>query len=174
MPGEKKLVWILPFVFVMWPLLLFAEEVYLPKTGQTTSYSTGDDGDIQAGVKWPSPRFVDNGNGTITDNLTGLIWLQNHSCGVIMYWADALTYCNNLASGSCGLTDDSVAGDWRLPNIVELESLMNLEEYNLAAWLNTQGFINVPTAYFWSSTTLAWSTNGARDVHMEYGYVCEK
>ena len=52
----------------------------LPKTGQTTSYAAGDDGALQKGVAWPNPRFTDNGNGTVTDNLTGLIWLKNANC----------------------------------------------------------------------------------------------
>jgi len=43
--------------------------VALPKTGQTTSYATGDDGDLQKGATLPTPRFTDNGNGTVTDNL---------------------------------------------------------------------------------------------------------
>jgi len=41
----------------------------LPKTGQTTSYATGDDGDLQMGVDWPAERFIDNGDNTITDTL---------------------------------------------------------------------------------------------------------
>ena len=61
--------------------------ISLPKTGQTTCWDTignvipcpgtGQDGEIQAGVAWPSPRFNDNGNGTVTDKLTGLMWTQN-------------------------------------------------------------------------------------------------
>ena len=47
------------------------------KTGQTVYYSTGDDGYFEKGVAWPAPRFTDNGDGTVTDNLTGLIWLKN-------------------------------------------------------------------------------------------------
>ena len=50
------------------------------KTGQTTSYATGDDGDLEAGVAWPIPRFKDNNDGTILDTLTGLIWLKNANC----------------------------------------------------------------------------------------------
>jgi hypothetical protein len=46
----------------------------LSKTGQTATYSSGDDGDLGKGVVWPSPRFLDNGNGTVTDLLTGLMW----------------------------------------------------------------------------------------------------
>ena len=52
----------------------------VPKTGQTTSYTTGDDGDLEMGVPWPSPRFTDKGDGTVTDNLTGLIWLKDANC----------------------------------------------------------------------------------------------
>ncbi|MGA9347827.1 MAG: hypothetical protein WBW48_03355 [Anaerolineae bacterium] len=47
------------------------------KTGDTYTDGgvTGEDGELLKGVTWPSPRFTDNGNGTVTDNLTGLIWL---------------------------------------------------------------------------------------------------
>jgi hypothetical protein len=50
------------------------------KTWQWISYATGDDGDYEHGAMWPDPRFTDNGNGTITDNLTGLIWLKDADC----------------------------------------------------------------------------------------------
>ena len=69
------------------------------RTGQTTSIVTGDDGDIQAGVKFPVPRFTVNGDGTVTDNLTGLIWLQDAGCGGSGSWADAVAFANNLADG---------------------------------------------------------------------------
>ena len=127
---RKKLVLWLPLFFcimLIWPVFLFAATVDLPKTGQTTCYDasgnvidcaeTGQNGDIQAGVDWPEPRFEDNGDGTITDHLTGLVWLKNAGCAGLMNWYDALTYCNNLAHGSCGLTDGSVAGGWRLNGI---------------------------------------------------------
>jgi hypothetical protein len=47
----------------------------VPKTGQTTSYAIGDDGDLERGVEKPplKDRFTDNGDGTVLDNLTGLI-----------------------------------------------------------------------------------------------------
>ena len=168
------------FVLLM-PLFLFAGEVNLPKTGQTTCYDesgnvidcagTGQDGDIQAGVDWPEPRFENNEDGTITDHLTGLTWLQNANCAGQMTWYDALTWCNNLADGSCGLTDDSAAGDWRLPNNIELESLINAEE-DSATWLGSQGFINVLPirfATYWSATTCADNTNYAWYVSMLCG-----
>jgi DNA-binding beta-propeller fold protein YncE len=47
------------------------------KTGQAISCADGDDGALQKGVVWPIPRFTDNQNGTVTDNLTGLMWIKN-------------------------------------------------------------------------------------------------
>jgi len=116
--------------------------VVLPETGQTTCYDasgatiscagTGQDGDKLAGATLPSPRFTDNGDGTVNDNLTGLIWLKNANCFGAKNWTAALSDANNLSNGTCGLTDGSSAGDWRLPNRVELTSLVNSEYYNPA------------------------------------------
>jgi hypothetical protein len=97
----------------------------VPKTGQMQSYATGDDGALQKGVASPTPRFTNNGNGTVTDNLTGLIWMQNANAFVPQTWTNALSTANSLKSGSAGLTDGSKAGDWRLPNIRELQSLVD-------------------------------------------------
>ena len=139
----------------------------LPKTGQTTSYAAGDDGALQKGIAWPTPRFTDNSNGTVTDNLTGLVWLKNLSlfdisCLMAGNWAYALTFTNSLASGSCGLTDNSTAGQWRLPNINELQSLVNYGQPNTGDWLNTQGFSNLfDNGGYWSSTTYAYEPGSA-------------
>ena len=161
----KPIVLMATLLIMILPAVSFDSEINLPKTGQQTCYDesgnvidcpgTGQDGDIQAGVEWPSPRFLDNGDGTITDHLTGLIWLKNALCVTNRSWYGALTFCNNLASGSCGLSDGSVAGDWRLPNIIELESLFNTEESKPGAWLRTQGFNNAAGehACYWSSTS---------------------
>ena len=62
----------------------------IARTGQTISYASGDDGDVQAGVAWPDPRFTDNGDGTITDNLTGLMWLKDANCFGSQTWTNAL------------------------------------------------------------------------------------
>ena len=59
------------------PLASGAAPAPVPRTGQTVSYRSGDDGDLQPGVAWPSPRFKDHGNGTVTDRLTGLMWSRN-------------------------------------------------------------------------------------------------
>lgn len=137
------------------------------KTGQTACYQavspyteipcagTGQDGEYQAGVAWPNPRFADNGNGTVTDNLTGLVWLKNANCFGDRTWADALSDARGLADGQCGLSDGSSAGQWRLPNRKELFSLI---DYG-AIWPKLPAghpFDNVQTGYQkgpWTSTT---------------------
>jgi len=151
----------------------FAGTLDLPQTGQTTCYDsagnviacsgTGQDGDIQAGVSWPDPRFTDNGDGTITDSLTGLMWLKDAGCLGKRTWPDALDTVNDFNTHpspyTCG-GYTATHSDWTLPNINELESLINAEEPDLTAWLNGQGFLNVQPGY-WSSTTLASYANGA-------------
>lgn len=86
---------------------------------------TGQDGDHRAGVAWPEPRLVDNGDGTVTDHLTGLVWLQLTDCFGLETWEQALASAAALSSGVCGLLDGSQAGDWRLPNFKELVSLVD-------------------------------------------------
>ena len=118
--------------------------IQLPRTGQSVSYYPGDDGDIQAGVPWPSPRFTDHANGTVTDNLTGLMWTKNGNLvGYPMIWEDALDYVEEMNSGD---GPNFAYKDWRLPNIIELESLVNIGEEVIAHWLNSQGFQNVGEA----------------------------
>jgi hypothetical protein len=121
--------------------------VPVTKTGQTTSYAAGDDGDLEKGVAWPDPRFTDHGDGTVTDNLTGLIWLKNANCFGRRTWNQALSECNNLANGSCGLTDGSSAGDWRLPNVRELQSLVDYSRYDPALPAG-HPFSNVQSTYY--------------------------
>jgi uncharacterized repeat protein (TIGR02543 family) len=159
-----------------------ATQALVPKTGQTTSYAAGDDGALQPGVALPTPRFTNNGNGTITDNLTGLIWLQNANCtntvgGVaksngLLTWANALTWSNNLASGSCGLSDNSAVGDWRLPNVEELKSLFyHQNNPALPTGHPFSAVVSVVSAgnsnYYWSSTTYAFNTSAAASLGMD-------
>ncbi|MBK5273876.1 MAG: DUF1566 domain-containing protein [Desulfuromonadales bacterium] len=140
-----------------------------PKSGITLSYYLGDDGDLQPGVIWPSPRFVDNSDGTITDNLTGLIWLKNADCFGKQTWSNALKNSNLMASGSCGLTDNSKVGDWRLPNKNELWSLVDFG-HNTPALPTAHPFMAVGDRY-WSSTTHSYESTKAWDVLFSTGHV---
>lgn len=120
-------------------------------TGQTTSYAIGDDGFYQKGVKSPSPRFTDNLDGTITDNLTGLIWLKDGGCITGRPWLGALAAVDRLQEGICNLSDGSVAGAWRLPNRNELLSLL----YDGSGLPLDHPFLKPeePAGFYWSSTT---------------------
>jgi hypothetical protein len=149
-----------------------AGTIQLPKTGQTTSYAAGDDGAIQAGVAWPRPRFADNGDQTITDNLTGLVWTKDAgtptvgACtGGTMTWQSALDYV------ACLNTSNYLGhNDWRLPNVNELESLINRGQVDSVAWLNTQGFTNT-ASHYWSSTSYDYGPDSAWGVSFASGYV---
>ena len=153
-----------------------AATVTLPKTGQTLCYDsngaidcagTGQDGETQIGSAWPSPRFTANNDGTVTDQLTGLIWLRDALCAALnppppnpglslqggRDWASAVIAANTLTSGQCGLSDGSGAGTWRLPNVNELESLMDLSVFSPPLPANNY-FIDIPqnAPNYWTST----------------------
>lgn len=102
-------------------------------TGQIISYAPGDDGDYQSGVISSVNRFLDNGNGngTFLDTLTGLTWLGLFDCIEKFTWQAGLNYANEVAANSdlCpGLSDGSDSGDWRVPNIKELYSLVDISD----------------------------------------------
>jgi hypothetical protein len=144
---------------------------------------TGEDGEFQAGVSWPTPRFTDNGDGTVTDNLTGLIWLKDANCpGETKTWQQALDWVENPLNSGGTACSDYAAGtftDWRLPNLRELQSLVAYGYYG-PALPNTAGtgqlvegdpFTGVQSLFYWSSTTDVHSTNEAWGVHMVKGEV---
>lgn len=154
----------------------------VPQTGITTSYGVDDDGALQMGVPWPIPRFTDNADGTVTDNLTKLIWLKDAGCAVEKNWENALNFCNTLANGNCGLSDGSQAGDWRLPNIRELHSLIHYgfgptlpNTAGTGRWTEGDPFTNVQMYWYWTSTTDADSYDAvpccAWHITMDNGWV---
>ena len=125
----------------------------LPRSGQISSYASGDDYSSLKGVAWPVTRFSDNSNGTVTDNLTGLVWLKNAGCFSPLDWPTALTEANRLANGSCGLTDGSITGQWRMPNINELESLVDVSQSSPAVSIGSPFTGIILANAYWSSTT---------------------
>ena len=164
----------------------------VPKTGQTNCYDVlsnaqetcaaehnGQDAYEDKGVSWPNLRFIDDGGatGVVTDTLTGLIWLKDASCADLAgtdtsgrgTWATALSAANSLANGTCSLSDSSSAGDWRLPNVRELHSLIDFSQSSPA--LPSGYFTDVKPNYYWSSTTFASVTTIAWYVYTVYGSV---
>jgi hypothetical protein len=108
-----------------------------PATGQTTAYGTGSDGDVEAGA---ALSYTDNGDGTITDNSTGLMWEKKSDDGSIhdkdssYTWSGASYATTNVMDGTIKsafldtLNDVGGGGascfaghcDWRMPNVKEL------------------------------------------------------
>jgi hypothetical protein len=165
-------------------LLLFSQvanaTTQLPKTGQTTCYDsagaaisctgTGQDGELQSGVNWPTPRFVDMGDGTVKDNFTGLIWLKDINCLPNQLWADAFTSVKTVHDGQCGLTDGSASGDWRLPNVNEMESLVDLSQNDPALPAGTP-FSRPFGGFYWTSTSHSLYTGNAWAIWITSGTV---
>ena len=146
-------------------------------------------------------RYEDNnGNGTVTDCRTGLVWLKDAACsdqagGVTptageLTWYDAMKWAAGLYGGTistpgpCNLTDGSSAGDWRLPTKTEWMAMIqsaknqNISEPTLtngdgtAKWVAGNAFNNVqPSGDYWSSTTNANDTSHAWDVYLGSGSV---
>ena len=142
----------------------------LPRTGQTTTYVTYDDGYYQKGSPTaPAAQYTSTDGGlTTTDNGTGLIWAADGNgagCnnGATATWSAAITYCNGLTFASSG------PGTWRLPNIKELVSIVDYSRSGPA--INVAFFPNTKSSYYWSSTTYAGSTDFAWRVDFSSGFV---
>jgi hypothetical protein len=118
--------------------------------------------ELQDGEQFLAPaRFTDNGDGTVTDNRTGWIWMKDANCFGALDWYQTTMAAANLADGQCGLTDGSSPGDWRLPGKVELQTLLD-ERYEQPALSNTAGtgpwiegdpFFAVQSKPYWSAST---------------------
>jgi hypothetical protein len=123
----------------------------LPDTGETTSYTStfGEDADFSINV----PFFTLNGDGTVTDTVTGLMWQQTD--GGEMTVEDAAIYCDTLTLGG--------HADWRLPDAHEAFSILNHQFSNPA--LDATVFTTTAAEYWWTSdrqvndSNKVWVTN---------------
>lgn len=110
--------------------------------------------------------FTDNGDGTITDSATGLMWSQADS-GEGILWVDALAYAEN--------SELAGHGDWRLPNVKELQSIVDYSYsptatdpaavgpaidpiFSCTPIINEGGYADYP--YFWTSTSALFQAGG--------------
>ncbi len=100
-------------------------------------------------------NYIDNGDGTITDTGTGLMWQKDEAPGYY-YWQQALLYCENLILAS--------HDDWRLPNANELQTIVDYSRVDPS--IDIAFFPNTRWSYsYWSSTTiheypyLAWAVD---------------
>ena len=118
-------------------------------------------GNLVGGVSCPAictfstgGRWCNNGNGTVTDTTTGLIWLKSVPSPFVVYVAsnsmDSVVYVETICNGVAGLTDGSAQGDWRLPTQKELLSLTTGAEH--VAFDQQQLFTGIQQGYYWTTT----------------------
>jgi hypothetical protein len=121
-----------------------------------------------------SIHVVDEGDGTVTvtDGFGARVWLRDANCTETVNgisraagpipWSEAVSWSQGLASGACGLSDGSVAGDWRLPDEVELQLL--------AADLATAGesvrsvFTGIQSRGYWNSFSTCLGIYGVVEI----------
>jgi hypothetical protein len=120
------------------------------------------------GTLWGT-RWCENGDGTVTDLTTGLVWLRDANCYGRRAWDPAMVLARGLNSGECGLTDGSSEGDWHLPSSYELATLILGDERIRAA--SPGPFVRVQSYYYWSSTEYTGVTTGAWFVGLHDGFV---
>ncbi len=128
---------------------------------------------VRGSTDYDSHAFTDNGNGTISDSATGLVWQQDDS-GSGMVWEDALNYCESLSTGGYD--------DWRLPNAKELQHLVDYGRspdttnsaaidplFNATQISNEAGQADYAT--YWTSTTHANFSQvpGANAAYIAFG-----
>lgn len=128
---------------------------------------------VRGNTAYGTNNFVDNGDGTITDNATGLMWMQNDNAAGIL-WENALSYAENFTYAGFS--------DWRLPDVKELESILDYTRspsttnsaainplFNCTQITNEAGVADYP--FYMSSTTFSSQTptNGTDACYVSFG-----
>lgn len=132
---------------------------------------------VRGNTVYGENAFTDNPStgseqvGTISDNATGLTWMKNDS-GAGMDWESALNYCENL--------DYADSTDWRLPNVKELQSIVDYSRspdtsnsaaidpiFNVSSIINEAGQDDYPA--FWSSTTHSSLRSSGNASYVNFG-----
>jgi hypothetical protein len=124
-------------------------------------------------------RFIDNGDGTVTDKWSGLIWLKNANCYGTQTWEDAIQLVSNLAPIQCGLRDGSSRGDWRLATKEEWEAFVDKRYANpvlsnaevTGQWTEGDAFLGVQTNNWYWSANENTSRNTSWCLHFGEGEV---
>ena len=161
--------------YMVWPVRSdTAGSNTIPRSGQETCFSavgaivpcpdSGQDGALQMGVPWPKPRLVAYQD-TVLDRLTGLEWtrLANQAIKTIDWRSSVDTIKRMNGDRAFGFTD------WRLPNIRELESLVDAGSYE-PALPRGHPFADV-RQFYWSSTTSTYDPRYAWVLYMADGAV---
>ena len=155
---------------LLWPVRGEGNGI-LPATGQTACYDakgriipcadSGQDGELRLGLPWPESRFEIAGD-AVTDRLTGLCWAKRADLtGNPVTWQDALLAVSRLNTGESG------KAAWRLPNINELESLVDCSKHS-PALPSGHPFEAVRESY-WSSTTSMFEPDWAWALYLTKG-----
>ncbi|MFV2005439.1 MAG: DUF1566 domain-containing protein [Gammaproteobacteria bacterium] len=155
--------------YLVWPVRGKGNGI-LAVTGQQECYdtagkhiecsATGQDGEHQFGRDWPQPRFVTH-DGYIVDCLTGLHWYRNANLSAEpINWLDALSTVNKL-------NQQQKTHHWRLPNINELESLVDCSQANPA--LSRPVLFDDLQDTYWSSSTSMYEPDWAWVLYLNKG-----
>lgn len=134
------------------------EACFSPEGTEIACTGTGQDGESRTGIPWPESRFVEQGPG-ILDQLTGLVWSRDADpLGEPLSWEEARQAIARLGDGS-----------WRLPDINELESLVDASAHSPALPVG-HPFVHVREAY-WSATPSGYEPGWAFCLYLHKGAV---
>lgn len=154
--------------------LLFCLTTPAALAGGGTTCAPGATENMDITATTPTAAFTDNGDGTITDSRTGLMWKQ---CSQGQSGAGCATGMATIFKWDAALAQAGVANaasfaghtDWRLPNAKELASIVEQRCANLA--INKAVFPNTPSGNFWSSSPYASNADFAWYVGFNFGFV---